>query len=35
VFVTSEVSAFAERAKRELVATGEHVRARAPGHATI
>jgi DNA-binding NarL/FixJ family response regulator len=30
VFVTSGVSAFAERAKRELVATGENVRTRAP-----
>jgi DNA-binding NarL/FixJ family response regulator len=30
VFVTSGMSAFAGRAKRELVATGEHVRARAP-----
>jgi len=29
VFVTG-MSAFVERAKRELVATGEHVRARAP-----
>jgi hypothetical protein len=34
VFVTSGMSAFAERAKRELVATGEHVSAR-PRHATI
>jgi ATP/maltotriose-dependent transcriptional regulator MalT len=29
-FVTSGMSAFAERAKRELVAMGEHMRACAP-----